>query len=68
MLKAIQIFEIEQGSISGGRYKITVKFRGKVVDTFIEKTMYRAQRTFQDAGYHLIAWTEGERIILQKEN
>ena len=64
---AIKRFEVEEGSISGGRYQITVRRGGAVVDQFTRNTMESARRAFSSAGYQLVAWTEGKRIVLQDE-
>jgi len=64
---AIRTLEIEEGSIRGGRYRITVKFRGKVVGEFTRNTMEGASRAFHEAGYQRVAWAEGPRIVCQEQ-
>ena len=62
---AIREFEITEGTISGGRYRITVRFKGGIVDEFTRDTMSEARDAFDSAGYKLVAWREGSRIVLQ---
>lgn len=51
--KAIKEFVVTEGSIEHAWYKITVMFRGKIVDEFVKPTMREAQRDFQQAGYRI---------------
>ncbi len=52
---AIKQFEVEEGGVRTERgilgYKITVKFRGVVVEEFERNTMMEAQAAFKAAGY-----------------
>ncbi len=64
MAKAIKTFDIEGGSTSRMQYKITVRFRGKVVDTFLHDTMDDCRQAFKNAGYSEVAWAEGSRIVV----
>lgn len=52
MKKAIKIYEYEGESQADLSYKITVYFKGKVVDTFQTPTMQSAYLLFSMAGYH----------------
>lgn len=52
MKKAIKIYEYEGESQADLSYKITVYFKGKVVDTFQTPTMQSAFLLFSMAGYH----------------
>lgn len=54
MKAAIKKFDVQEETIPGGYYRIVVKFRGVVVDTFIESTMALAIAQFERAGY---TWT-----------
>ena len=64
---AIKTFEVEETSLPGGRYQIIVRRGGVVVDQFTRSTMESARRAFGSAGYQLVAWTKGKRIVLQDE-
>lgn len=63
--KAIKTFDIEEGSTTRMRYKITVRVADKIVDIFLRDTKEEARRDFEDAGYERIAWAENRRIVLQ---
>ncbi len=65
MATAIKTFDVEEGSTPEMQYKITVRFKGKVVDTFLYDRMDLCLRAFENAGYKRLAWTEGQRIVLQ---
>ncbi|MDO8492482.1 MAG: hypothetical protein Q7S34_02480 [bacterium] len=67
MAKVIKTFDVEEGSVRGGWYKIIVRSNGKVVDSFKRETMKESRRAFHAAGYQFIAWAEGSRIVCQKE-
>ena len=68
MTSAIKTFEVEEGTIPGGRYRITVKFGRKIVDTFTKNRMDECNSAFRAAGYQRVAWAEGARIVCQTEN
>ena len=51
--RAIKEFTVTEGSIENAWYKITVRFRGKIVDEFVKPTMKEAQADFERAGYEI---------------
>ena len=61
---AIKKFEVEESVTREGWYKITVSLSGKVVDTFLKRTMGQALEAYYAAGYKPVAWAEGNKIIL----
>lgn len=64
---AIKTFEVEEGTTVSGRYNVTVRFNGKVVDKFTRDTMDDAYRAFRAAGYRMVAWAEDRKIICQDD-
>jgi hypothetical protein len=52
--KATKEFEVEEGSTDNMWYKITVKFRGTVVDEFLTPTQREARLQFEAAGYKTV--------------
>ncbi len=52
---AIKKFTVEAYSTENMWYKIVVKLKGEVVDTFLEKTMDGAWRAFEAAGYERVS-------------
>jgi hypothetical protein len=51
MIKATKNFEVSHGSTENMWYKVEVRFRGRVVDTFLCPTMKEAWNAFERAGY-----------------
>ena len=66
-MDVIKAFETKEGTIKGGQYEIAVEYNGRVVKKFRSSTMEGARRALRNAGYVMVAWTEGSKIILQNE-
>ncbi len=67
MAMAVKTFDIEEGTVEGGIYKITVRSNRRVVKTIMENTMEEARRKLRAEGYQLVSWAEGNRIVVQSE-
>ena len=67
MPSAVKFFDVEEGSLPGGQYRIRVKMNSRVLETFQKNTMQEATNAFHRAGYKSVAWAEGPRIVLQEQ-
>jgi hypothetical protein len=64
---AVRVYDIIEGDIQGGFYKITVRFGGRKVKEYVERTKLKAFAAFERDGFQLVAWAEGKRIVLRGE-
>lgn len=62
---AIKQFDVEEGSIEGMHYRITVRYHGRVVKQITRPTMREARQEFEQEGFKPVAWAEGQRIVLR---
>ena len=67
MPSAVKFFDVEEGSVRGGEYRIIVRHNGNIVQSFHKNTMQEAVDEFHKAGYRSVAWAEGPRIVLQEQ-